>query len=69
MREKLKEWLLRLLVADLIRRRYGRHLMTVIVEENLDCFYEDNLFSIHSFLAAQLDEAVEYIHAKGDPLL
>jgi hypothetical protein len=68
-KERFKEWLLRWLIRDLIRRRYGVHLMTVIVGEYLDCFYEDNLFTIHSVVSAQVDQAVERVRIGGDPLL
>lgn len=69
MKECLKEWLLRKLIADLIKRQYGVHLMRVIIEEYLDQYYEDNLHNIHGFIGKNLYDAVMYIEAKGDPLL
>lgn len=67
--EWLKEWLLRKLVADLLRRSYGVHLFTVITEEHLNVYYEDNLHTIRQRLHDLTDIAADGVAAKGDPLL
>jgi hypothetical protein len=67
--EWLKECLLRKLVADLIRRSYGPHLFTVITEEHLDYFHENNLHTIRERMHDLVDVAADRVAAQGDPLL
>jgi hypothetical protein len=67
--EWLKEWLLRKLVADLIRRSYGPHLFTVITEEHLNHFCENNLHAIRGRMHDLVDLAADRVAAQGDPLL
>jgi hypothetical protein len=69
MKERLKEWLLRWLVTDLLRRGYFVHLFTVITEEHLDLFNEENLYTARKHMHDLVDLAADRVAAAGDPLL
>jgi hypothetical protein len=69
MKEKLKEWLLRKLLVDLITRGYGTHLFAIIVEEHLDHFPEDSLRTIRAHVHNLVDQGVARVSIGADPLL
>lgn len=59
MKERLKEWLLRKLVSDLMYRNYLVHLFTVIAQENAKMNYEDNDATQFEWLHRGLDLGVQ----------
>lgn len=69
MKERFKEWLLRKLVTDLMRRGYFVHLFTVITEEHLELFNEENLYTTRKHFHDLVDMAADRVMIAGDPLL
>jgi hypothetical protein len=73
MREFIKEWLLRKLVAELMRHGFFVHLFTVIFEEHLTLFNEDGMEATTGHMHYLVDLARERVvksgYRPGDPML